>query len=129
MFHYNSLSYNLVKDISCKSFSLLDVSTKFLISLFLTIHSPLTSSAAFFNFGANRKQNESKGKLNPESLSLSQLYIAGAGAGIGNSVISGPVEHIRIRASSSSPTFPYLFLLSTVHLPHSMIRKESTDEF
>ena len=31
-------------------------------------------------------------------LSYPQLYLAGAGAGITNSVISGPVEHIRIRA-------------------------------
>ncbi|KAH8917447.1 mitochondrial carrier [Atractiella rhizophila] len=32
-----------------------------------------------------------------EHMTIPQLYIAGAGAGIGNSIVSGPVEHIRIR--------------------------------
>lgn len=43
------------------------------------------------------KRNRARGSSNPESLSSLQLYLAGAGAGVGNSIISGPVEHIRIR--------------------------------
>jgi hypothetical protein len=38
-------------------------------------------------------------------LSNLQLYLSGAGAGIGNSMISCPVEHIRIRTSPLSPPF------------------------
>lgn len=37
-------------------------------------------------------------------LSLAQLYLAGATAGVGNSLISGPVEHVRIRLQASSTT-------------------------
>ncbi|KAJ1985105.1 Mitochondrial carrier protein ymc2 [Dimargaris cristalligena] len=33
----------------------------------------------------------------PAPLSLTQLYVAGATAGVANSVVSGPVEHIRTR--------------------------------
>lgn len=41
--------------------------------------------------------NARAGKADPASLTSSQLYLAGAGGGIVNSVVSGPVEHIRIR--------------------------------
>lgn len=40
--------------------------------------------------------NASKTPLNP-GLSYAQYYAAGAFAGIANSVISGPIEHVRIR--------------------------------
>ncbi|MCJ1256728.1 hypothetical protein MMC24_004552 [Lignoscripta atroalba] len=40
--------------------------------------------------------NSSSHPLNP-SLSYSQYYLSGAFAGIANSVISGPIEHVRIR--------------------------------
>ncbi|EHS64570.1 Mitochondrial carrier protein ymc2 [Puccinia graminis f. sp. tritici] len=39
---------------------------------------------------------------NGPQLSLGQLYLSGAAAGVGNSIISGPVEHIRIRLQTSS---------------------------
>jgi solute carrier family 25 carnitine/acylcarnitine transporter 20/29 len=42
------------------------------------------------------KKNQSR-STTPEVLSPIQLYAAGAFAGVGNSVVSGPVEHIRIR--------------------------------
>ncbi|KAI5476025.1 hypothetical protein MNV49_000497 [Pseudohyphozyma bogoriensis] len=42
------------------------------------------------------EQNAKRGAKG-DKLSLGQLYLAGAGAGIGNSIVSGPVEHIRIR--------------------------------
>ncbi|KAL7004339.1 Mitochondrial carrier protein ymc2 [Cystobasidiomycetes sp. EMM_F5] len=47
--------------------------------------------------GIGAAQNLRKGKS--ADLSYGQLYLAGAGAGITNSVVSGPVEHIRIRQS------------------------------
>lgn len=37
-----------------------------------------------------------------EPLSLGQYYLAGAGAGIGNSFVSGPVEHVRIRLQTQT---------------------------
>jgi solute carrier family 25 carnitine/acylcarnitine transporter 20/29 len=40
--------------------------------------------------------NTRRDLLNP-SLSYSQYYLAGAFAGVTNSVISGPIEHVRIR--------------------------------
>ncbi|RDW77294.1 hypothetical protein BP6252_05347 [Coleophoma cylindrospora] len=40
-------------------------------------------------------QNTAKGK--PAELSYGQYYLAGAAAGVTNSVISGPIEHVRIR--------------------------------
>ncbi|GAA5965305.1 hypothetical protein JCM3765_007158 [Sporobolomyces pararoseus] len=42
-------------------------------------------------------RNASNGQSHPETLTPFQYYLAGAFAGIGNSVASGPVEHIRIR--------------------------------
>jgi solute carrier family 25 carnitine/acylcarnitine transporter 20/29 len=41
--------------------------------------------------------NARNGKSNPQNLTPAQLYLSGAGGGILNSVVSGPVEHIRIR--------------------------------
>ncbi|PGH31434.1 solute carrier family 25 (mitochondrial carnitine/acylcarnitine transporter), member 20/29 [[Emmonsia] crescens] len=48
---------------------------------------------------ARRRFEEFNSKKNPlnTSLSYSQYYLAGAFAGITNSVISGPIEHVRIR--------------------------------
>ncbi|GAA5854352.1 hypothetical protein JCM3766R1_000261 [Sporobolomyces carnicolor] len=42
-------------------------------------------------------RNAANGHAHPEALTPTQYYLAGAIAGIGNSVASGPVEHIRIR--------------------------------
>ncbi|GAA6017573.1 hypothetical protein JCM11491_005288 [Sporobolomyces phaffii] len=42
-------------------------------------------------------RNTASGQSHPETLTPVQYYLAGAFAGIGNSVASGPVEHIRIR--------------------------------
>ncbi|GAA5945288.1 uncharacterized protein JCM15063_000606 [Sporobolomyces koalae] len=42
-------------------------------------------------------RNAARGQAQPETLTPVQYYLAGAFAGIGNSVASGPVEHIRIR--------------------------------
>lgn len=56
---------------------------------------------------AFKTRNEAGGR-GGTGLSLSQLYLSGAAAGLGNSLISGPVEHIRIRlqtASASSDAF------------------------
>lgn len=38
-----------------------------------------------------------QGGIDGKALNSTQLIIAGASAGIANSVVSGPVEHIRIR--------------------------------
>lgn len=47
-------------------------------------------------------QNLKKGTggIDGKTLGPTQLLIAGAGAGLANSVVSGPVEHIRIREYS-----------------------------
>ena len=42
------------------------------------------------------EQNLKNSPLNP-GLSYAQYYFAGAFAGVTNSVISGPIEHVRIR--------------------------------
>ncbi|KAB8256702.1 mitochondrial carrier domain-containing protein [Aspergillus pseudonomiae] len=42
-------------------------------------------------------QRRAFGILQNATLSLPQYYLAGAGAGVATSIISGPVEHIRIR--------------------------------
>jgi solute carrier family 25 (mitochondrial carnitine/acylcarnitine transporter), member 20/29 len=41
--------------------------------------------------------NAAKHPLGASSLSYGQYYLAGAFAGVSNSVISGPIEHVRIR--------------------------------
>ncbi|KAF5597554.1 solute carrier family 25 member 46 [Fusarium pseudocircinatum] len=52
-----------------------------------------------FNFFSNQLENLKKQqRSNHEgSLTLGQVYLAGGLAGVTNSVISGPIEHIRIR--------------------------------
>ncbi|SCV69869.1 BQ2448_1263 [Microbotryum intermedium] len=45
--------------------------------------------------------SQNVGKVDP-SLSLGQLYLAGAFAGVGNSITSTPVEHIRIRLQTQT---------------------------
>lgn len=46
-----------------------------------------------------------RGGVDGKELSGAQLVTAGSIAGIANSVVSGPVEHIRIRASYLIPAF------------------------
>ena len=63
----------------------------------------LTVAKVSIQFGAfhwARRQLEiSNAKSNPidPSLSYGQYYLAGAFAGVSNSIISGPIEHVRIR--------------------------------
>ncbi|EPQ57144.1 mitochondrial carrier [Gloeophyllum trabeum ATCC 11539] len=53
-------------------------------------------------------QNLSRGLGGPDGTSLTdgQFYWAGVAAGVGNSVVSGPVEHIRIRLQTQSAVNP-----------------------
>jgi len=51
-------------------------------------------------------QNKAEGSCTPHFLSNSQLFISGAGSGLANSVISGPVEHIRTRLQVQSSIAP-----------------------
>jgi solute carrier family 25 carnitine/acylcarnitine transporter 20/29 len=47
--------------------------------------------------------NESRGKRGGEAgLSVGQLAVAGACAGVANSVLSGPLEHVRTRLQTST---------------------------
>ncbi|KAG0139597.1 hypothetical protein CROQUDRAFT_726517 [Cronartium quercuum f. sp. fusiforme G11] len=55
-----------------------------------------------------RRQNLSNGSS--EQLTIGQLYLSGGGAGIANSVVSGPVEHIRIRLQTASPGIRHQFV-------------------
>ncbi|KAI9199835.1 mitochondrial carrier domain-containing protein [Polychytrium aggregatum] len=41
--------------------------------------------------------NKSRGLANPSDLNLGQLFLAGSCSGVANSVLSGPIEHIRTR--------------------------------
>ncbi|THH29269.1 hypothetical protein EUX98_g4925 [Antrodiella citrinella] len=54
------------------------------------------------------RQNLVSGRGGPDGLTLSagQLMAAGVFAGLANSVVSGPVEHIRIRLQTQSATKP-----------------------
>jgi solute carrier family 25 (mitochondrial carnitine/acylcarnitine transporter), member 20/29 len=58
-------------------------------------------SVQFGAFHYARRQLESRNlasnPLAPQTLSLGQFYLAGAFAGITNTVLSSPIEHIRIR--------------------------------
>src|SRR5690606_33887191 len=58
-------------------------------------------SVQFGAFGFARRQfeiyNASRTALASSNLSYAQYYGAGAFAGLANSVISGPIEHVRIR--------------------------------
>ncbi|KAL9595672.1 MAG: hypothetical protein Q9219_006305 [cf. Caloplaca sp. 3 TL-2023] len=56
-------------------------------------------SVQFGGFHYARRQFEARNSLKglPASLSYSQLYASGAFAGLANSFLSGPIEHVRIR--------------------------------
>jgi hypothetical protein len=47
--------------------------------------------------------NQTKDPEHAPTLSLTQFYLSGAGAGVVTSIISGPVEHIRIRLQTRPP--------------------------
>lgn len=55
--------------------------------------------------------NASAGNKTPEHLSIPQLFLAGAASGVANSVLSGPIEHVRTRlqvqgsAANGNPTY------------------------
>lgn len=53
-------------------------------------------------FFASRNASSTSSSSSLNALSYSQLYLAGAFAGVGNSIVSGPVEHIRIRLQTQS---------------------------
>ncbi|KAI9338494.1 mitochondrial carrier domain-containing protein [Obelidium mucronatum] len=42
-------------------------------------------------------QNASRNQQNPNTLSYPQLFLSGSASGIANSVLSGPIEHVRSR--------------------------------
>jgi len=50
-----------------------------------------------FHEARRRLEAYNTSKNRPPTLSYSQYYLAGAFAGVANSVISGPIEHVRIR--------------------------------
>jgi len=54
---------------------------------------------AGFNFARRQleQRNAEKNPLSPPTLSYGQYYLAGAFAGITNTVLSAPIEHVRIR--------------------------------
>lgn len=56
------------------------------------------------------ERNALSGIADPRDLGDGQLFMAGVTAGLANSVVSGPVEHIRIRASRRTglPCLPKL---------------------
>ncbi|KAL8954443.1 MAG: hypothetical protein Q9193_007243, partial [Seirophora villosa] len=56
-------------------------------------------SVQFGGFHYARRQFEARNTLHnrPAALSYGQLYASGAFAGLANSVLSGPIEHVRIR--------------------------------
>jgi solute carrier family 25 carnitine/acylcarnitine transporter 20/29 len=75
----------------------------FLIASPLKLSCPLRRPQVSVQFGAFHQarryfeeQNAKSSLVNP-GLSYSQYYLAGAFAGITNSAISGPIEHVRIR--------------------------------
>ncbi|KAF5385976.1 hypothetical protein D9615_002271 [Tricholomella constricta] len=55
---------------------------------------------------ANQNRLNGAGGLNGGVLTSSQLFTAGVFAGLANGVVSGPVEHIRIRLQTQSNTNP-----------------------
>lgn len=63
------------------------------------------------------QQNVLKGRGGPDGMTLGsgQLFTAGVFAGLANGVVSGPVEHIRIRAS------PVPFPLSDLAADHARV--------
>ena len=54
-------------------------------------------------FFASRNKEQGIGGPDGETLDAAQLFVAGVTAGLANGVVSGPVEHIRIRTSSAVP--------------------------
>ncbi|GAA5916678.1 uncharacterized protein JCM6883_005865 [Sporobolomyces salmoneus] len=54
-------------------------------------------------------QNASNGFSSPSTLTPLQFYLSGAFAGLGNSLFSGPVEHIRIRLQTQPNVHPPLY--------------------
>ncbi|KAJ3073564.1 Mitochondrial carrier protein ymc2 [Podochytrium sp. JEL0797] len=42
-------------------------------------------------------QNASRNQQNPQSLSYTQMFLSGSASGVANSVLSGPIEHVRSR--------------------------------
>ncbi|KAI4120385.1 MAG: hypothetical protein LQ341_007551, partial [Variospora aurantia] len=56
-------------------------------------------SVQFGGFHYARRQFEARNTFHnrPAPLSYTQLYASGAFAGLANSVLSGPIEHVRIR--------------------------------
>lgn len=48
----------------------------------------------------NIQADPSSSSKKPPMLSLSQLFVAGAASGMANSILSGPIEHVRIRLQS-----------------------------
>ncbi|OMH85730.1 putative mitochondrial carrier [Zancudomyces culisetae] len=75
-----------------------------LLGLYKGTMSPLMGvglcvSIQFFGLEAMKRRfyEQNRRKNKPDELSVSQLFIAGATAGVLNSVVSGPVEHIRVR--------------------------------
>lgn len=54
-------------------------------------------------FFASRNKEQGIGGPDGKTLSGAQLFAAGVTAGLANGVVSGPVEHIRIRTSFAIP--------------------------
>ncbi|KAL1836246.1 hypothetical protein VTJ49DRAFT_5393 [Mycothermus thermophilus] len=54
-------------------------------------------SIQFGAFHFARRHLESRTSSTPRPLTYTELYTAGAFAGVANSVLSGPIEHVRIR--------------------------------
>jgi solute carrier family 25 carnitine/acylcarnitine transporter 20/29 len=48
-------------------------------------------------------------KLPGQDLSIPELFVCGALAGVANTVVSGPVEHIRIRLQTQPNVVPKLY--------------------
>ncbi|KAF8743903.1 hypothetical protein AX14_013960 [Amanita brunnescens Koide BX004] len=57
-------------------------------------------------FFASRNKEQGVGGPDGKTLSGTQLFAAGVTAGLANGVVSGPVEHIRIRLQTQSNTNP-----------------------
>ncbi|KAJ3170360.1 Mitochondrial carrier protein ymc2 [Geranomyces variabilis] len=51
--------------------------------------------------------NRAAGRADPGHLTLPQLFVAGAASGIANSVLSGPIEHVRTRLQTQGTTKIY----------------------
>ncbi|KAI9294679.1 mitochondrial carrier [Neoconidiobolus thromboides FSU 785] len=60
----------------------------------------LCVSIQFFSLEAFKRYFMQKNQT--DKLSLNQLFLAGAGSGLANSIVSGPVEHIRTRLQVQS---------------------------